>query len=79
MGGKDMGPEGLQVQLIPKSMAEEQSDKWALTKKLVNRGWYSRLFFLNKDYSKCSRHSIYDKLVTHLYVVSYLYAGKKEG
>lgn len=54
MGGKDMGPEGLQLQLIPKSMAEEQSDKWALTKKLVNRRLYNRLFFLNKDYSKCS-------------------------
>ena len=38
MRGKDVGPEGPQVQLIRKSVAEEQSDKWALTKKLVNRG-----------------------------------------
>ena len=29
--------------------------------------------------AKCSRHSVYDKLVTHLYVVSWLHVGKKEG
>ena len=28
--------------------------------------------------AKCSRHSIYDKLDTHLYVVSCLHVGKKE-